>query len=166
MDSAGGLLPVGEVGEVVIRGKNVMAGYVDNPEANADSFSGGWFRTGDQGCSDDDGYFTITGRLKELINRGGEKISPREIDEVLLEHPAIAQAVAFAAPHEKLGEEVGAAVVLREGANLTKRELSDFAADRLAGYKVPRIVVFLDAIPKGPTGKLKRVGLAAELGLA
>ena len=165
MDSAGSLLPIGTTGEVVIRGANVMAGYADNPEANARAFHGGWFRTGDQGFRDSDDYFTITGRLKELINRGGEKISPREIDEALLEHPAVAQAVAFAVPHPKLGEEVGAAVVLEEGAELTKRALGQFAAERLASYKVPRIVSFVDAIPKGPSGKLKRVGLAKELGL-
>ena len=165
MDSTGSVLPIGTTGEVVIRGANVMAGYADNPEANARAFHGGWFRTGDQGFRDSDGYFTITGRLKELINRGGEKISPREIDEALLEHPAVAQAVAFAVPHPKLGEEVGAAVVLEEGAELTKRALGQFAAERLASYKVPRVVSFVAAIPKGPSGKLKRVGLAKELGL-
>ena len=165
MAASGGLLGPGETGEIVIRGPNVMAGYVDNPQANADSFRNGWFRTGDQGHCDEDGYFTITGRLKELINRGGEKISPREIDEVLLEHPEIAQAVAFAAPHAKLGEEVGAAVVPREGATLTALEIRRFAGERLATHKVPRIVRILDAIPKGPTGKLKRVGLARDLGI-
>ncbi len=165
MDASGNLLSTGETGEVVIRGPNVTAGYVDNPEANASSFSHGWFRTGDQGFGDEDGYFTITGRLKELINRGGEKISPREIDEVLLEHPAVSQAVAFAAPHAKLGEEIGAAIVLEEGASLTRRQLQEFAAERLAAYKVPRVVRIVDAIPKGPSGKLKRVGLARDLGI-
>lgn len=165
MGAGGNLLPAGAIGEVVIRGPNVMAGYLDNPEANATAFTNGWFRTGDQGFRDEDGYYTITGRLKELINRGGEKISPREVDEVLLEHPAVAQAVAFAAPHKKLGEEVGAAIVLQEGASLTKRQLRGFAAERLAPFKVPRVVVFLEAIPKGPSGKLKRVGLAQDLGI-
>ena len=165
MDGAGSLLPVGATGEVVIRGANVMAGYADNPQANASAFHGQWFRTGDQGLCDSDGYFTITGRLKELINRGGEKISPREIDEALLEHPAVAQAVAFAVPHAKLGEEVAAAVVLEEGSDLTQRALGQFAAERLASYKVPRVVRFVEAIPKGPSGKLKRVGLAKDLGL-
>ena len=165
MGAAGDLLAAGETGEIVIRGPNVTAGYLDNPEANATAFSGGWFRTGDQGLRDRAGYYTVTGRLKELINRGGEKISPREIDEVLLEHPSVAQAVAFAAPHPKLGEEVGAAVVLEEGASLTQRQLRDFAGERLAAYKIPRIVVFVEAIPKGPSGKLKRVGLAGELGI-
>ncbi len=165
MSAPGKLLPPGETGEIVIRGTNVTAGYLDNSEANAESFAEGWFRTGDQGFRDAGGYYTITGRLKELINRGGEKISPREIDEALLEHPSVAQAVAFAAPHAKLGEEIGAAVVLEDGASLTQRQLRDFAAERLAGYKVPRIVVFVEAIPKGPSGKLKRVGLAGALGI-
>ncbi len=165
MGDGGKLLPASATGEVVIRGSNVMAGYVDNPEANTEAFTNGWFRTGDQGFRDKDGYFTITGRLKELINRGGEKISPREIDEVLLEHPAVAQAVAFAAPHEKLGEEVGAAIVLEPGASLSQRQVREFATERLAAFKVPRVVVFVDAIPKGPSGKLKRVGLARDLGL-
>jgi acyl-CoA synthetase (AMP-forming)/AMP-acid ligase II len=165
MDGAGSLLPAGSTGEVVIRGANVMAGYVENPQANASAFHDGWFRTGDQGFRDSEGYFTITGRLKELINRGGEKISPREIDEALLEHPAVAQAVAFAVPHPKLGEEIGAAIVLEDGAELTQRALGEFAAERLAAYKVPRVVSFVEAIPKGPSGKLKRVGLAKDLGL-
>ena len=165
MDESGCLLSAGETGEIVIRGPNVMSGYRDNAQANRESFSHGWFRTGDQGFADADGYYTITGRLKELINRGGEKISPREIDETLLAHPQVAQAVAFAAPHAKLGEEVGAAIVLEDGASLTVRQLREFASERLATYKVPRIVRFLDAIPKGPTGKLKRVGLARDLGI-
>ena len=165
MDAAGRLLADGATGEVVIRGANVMAGYRSNPEANARAFADGWFRTGDQGFRDADGYFTITGRLKELINRGGEKVSPREIDEALLAHPAVAQAVAFAVPHARLGEEVGAAVVLEQGVRLTQRQLREFAAERLAGHKVPRTVVFLESIPKGPSGKLKRVGLARELGI-
>lgn len=165
MDGAGSPLPVGATGEVVIRGANVTAGYVENPQANASAFHGQWFRTGDQGHRDSEGYFTITGRLKELINRGGEKISPREIDEALLEHPAVAQAVAFSVPHAKLGEEVAAAVVLEEGSALTQRALGQFAAERLAAHKVPRVVRFVEAIPKGPSGKLKRVGLAKDLGL-
>ncbi len=165
MDKAGRLQPAGATGEIVIRGANVMAGYLDNPEANADAFRDGWFRTGDEGYRDTDGYYAIIGRLKELINRGGEKISPREIDEALLEHPAIAQAVAFAAPHAKLGEEVGAAIVLEHDTSLTLRQVREFAAERLAPFKVPRVVVFVDAIPKGPTGKLKRVGLARDLGI-
>jgi acyl-CoA synthetase (AMP-forming)/AMP-acid ligase II len=114
---------------------------------------------------DADGYLTITGRLKELINRGGEKISPREVDDLLMTHPAVAQAVTFALPHDKLGEEVAAAIVLREGRTATERELRDFVSTRLADFKVPRKVVFLAEIPKGATGKLQRIGLAAKLGL-
>ncbi|MSO88712.1 MAG: AMP-dependent synthetase [Rhodospirillaceae bacterium] len=166
MDDGGGLLGRGGVGEIVIRGPNVTAGYHNNEAANAANFTHGWFRTGDQGVLDDDGYLTITGRIKELINRGGEKISPREVDEVLMDHPAVAQVVTFAVPHDKLGEEVAAAVVLREGQEANERELRDFAAKRLADFKVPRKIVFLPEIPKGATGKLLRIGLAAKLGLA
>jgi len=115
---------------------------------------------------DEEGYLRITGRLKVLINRGGEKVSPLEVDEVLIDHPAVAQVVTFAMPHEKLGEEVAAAVVLREGPSLTEPELRDFARARLADFKVPRRVVVLDKIPKGATGKLQRIGLADKLGLA
>jgi acyl-CoA synthetase (AMP-forming)/AMP-acid ligase II len=157
----------GETGEVVIRGANVTAGYLENPAANATAFTrGGWFRTGDQGVIDAEGYLTITGRLKEIINRGGEKISPREVDEVLLDHPAVGQAVTFALPHDKLGEDVAAAVVLKEGAEAGERELRDFVAGRLADFKVPRKIVFLPEIPKGATGKLQRIGLAKVLGLS
>ncbi len=165
MDDHGALLGRGTIGEVVIRGDNVTAGYENNPSANALAFVNGWFRTGDQGVLDADGYLTLTGRLKEIINRGGEKISPREVDEVLMDHPAVAQAVTFAMPHEKLGEEVAAAVVLREGQHLTERELRDFAASKLADFKLPKRILFVAEIPKGATGKLQRLGLAAKLGL-
>jgi oxalate---CoA ligase len=165
LDEGGRPAPAGATGEVVIRGPNVTAGYVANPTANAGAFTDGWFRTGDQGVLDADGYLTITGRLKELINRGGEKISPREVDDLLMTHPAVAQAVTFALPHDKLGEEVAAAIVLREGRSATERELRDFVSARLADFKVPRKVVFLAEIPKGATGKLQRIGLAAKLGL-
>jgi acyl-CoA synthetase (AMP-forming)/AMP-acid ligase II len=166
MDEQGSLLPPGSTGEIVIRGPNVTAGYENNAKANAEAFSDGWFRTGDQGIMDAEGYVSITGRLKEIINRGGEKVSPREIDEVLMDHPAVQQVVTFAIPHDKLGEEVGAAVVLREGTSLSEKELREFAARRLADFKVPRKILFLDEIPKGATGKLQRIGLAAKLGLA
>ena len=109
-------MPPGATGEIVIRGPNVMAAYENNPKANADAFYDGWFRTGDQGVMDDDGYVTITGRLKEIINRGGEKISPREVDEIMMEHPAVQQCVTFGMPHDMLGEDVAAAVVLKQGA--------------------------------------------------
>jgi acyl-CoA synthetase (AMP-forming)/AMP-acid ligase II len=165
MDEAGALLPPGATGEVVIRGANVTPGYENNPKANAAAFTNGWFRTGDQGVLDAAGYLTLTGRLKEIINRGGEKISPREVDDVLMTHPAVAQAVAFAVPHDKLGEDIAAAIVLREGANASDRELRDFAAQHLADFKVPRRILLLDEIPKGATGKLQRIGLAEKLGL-
>ncbi len=165
MDEQGKLQPPGELGEVVIRGRDVTAGYENNPEANAKAFTHGWFRTGDQGFLDEDGYLRLTGRLKELINRGGEKVSPIEIDVVLMDHPAVAQCLAFAMPHPMLGEEVAAAIVLREGAAANEHELRDFVAARLAQFKVPRKVVFLQEIPKGATGKLQRIGLAEKLGI-
>jgi len=165
MDESGQLLAQGQTGEVVIRGPNVTAGYRNNPQANAAAFTRGWFRTGDQGVMDAEGYLTITGRLKEIINRGGEKISPREVDEVLLDHPAVAQAVTFSMPHPKLGEDVAAAVVLRPGSAATEQELRKFVGTRLADMKVPRKILFLEEIPKGATGKLQRIGLAARLGL-
>jgi len=165
MSEDGTLLAPGELGEVVIRGRNVMAGYENNPSANATAFTNGWFRTGDEGTLDAQGYLRLTGRLKEIIIRGGEKISPLEVDDVLMTHPAIAQVVTFAMPHAKLGEEVAAAVVLHEGANLDETTLREFAGQRLAQFKVPRRVVFLAEIPKGATGKLQRIGLAAKLGL-
>ncbi len=138
-------------GEVVVRGRNVS---VD-----------GWFRTGDQGYLDEEGYLFLTGRSKEIINRGGEKIAPREIDEVLLSHPAVEQAIAFAVPHASLGEAVAAAVVIRSGRSVAERELREFAAERLAGFKVPEKILFVDDIPKGATGKIQRIGLAAKLGI-
>ena len=165
MDEAGSLLAQGATGEIVIQGGNVTDGYENNPEANATAFTDGWFRTGDQGYLDDAGYLFLTDRLKEIINRGGEKVSPREVDEVLLEHPAVDQVVAFAVPHRRLGEDVAAAVVLRQGAEVTDRELRSFAAEHLADFKVPRTIIFVDEIPKGPTGKLQRIGLAEQLGL-
>jgi oxalate---CoA ligase len=166
MDVAGNLLNAGETGEIVIRGGNVMAGYENNPQANSGAFVNGWFRTGDQGVKDADGYIRLTGRLKEIINRGGEKISPREVDEALMDHPAVLQAVTFAMPHEMLGEDVAAAIVLREGAAATEQELRSFLSERIAAFKTPRKILFLSEIPKGATGKLQRIGLAQKLGLA
>ena len=158
-------LAPGERGEVGIRGTTVVDGYENNPAANSAAFTGGWFRTGDEGYLDGDGYLFLTGRLKELINRGGEKVSPVEVDAVLLRHPAVAQAVAFAIPHARLGEEVGAAVVLREGRRAGEKELRAHVAAHLAAFKVPRRILFVDEIPKGPTGKMQRLGLAERLGL-
>ena len=172
MNASGEPLPAGAEGEIVVRGPNVTAGYLNNAAANASAFhpgadrDGRWFRTGDQGLMDADGYVKVTGRLKEIINRGGEKVAPLEVDEVLLDHPAVRQACAFALPHPRLGEEVAAAVVLAEGASATEREVRDFVATRLADFKTPRKLVFVDEIPKGPTGKIQRIGLATALGLA
>jgi acyl-CoA synthetase (AMP-forming)/AMP-acid ligase II len=157
------------VGEIVISGPNVTPGYEGNPDANAKSFFEAegrrWFRTGDQGEFDAEGYLTLTGRLKEIINRGGEKVSPLEVDGVLSAHPAVAQVVTFAMPHAKLGEEVAAAVVLKEGMAASEAEIRAFAGQQLAAFKVPRKVVILTEIPKGATGKLQRIGLAEKLGL-
>lgn len=165
MDDDGNLLDSPNFGEIVIKGGNVTSGYENNPTANASAFTHGWFRTGDQGYLDADGYLYLTGRLKEIINRGGEKVSPREIDEVLLEHPAVAQAVCFAMPHDRLGEEVAAAVVLNEGASADEKELREHCAKQLADFKVPKTIVILTDIPKGATGKVQRIGLAEKLGL-
>jgi acyl-CoA synthetase (AMP-forming)/AMP-acid ligase II len=157
------------IGEVVIAGNNVTKGYENNAQANEDSFftveGNRWFRTGDQGKFDAAGYLHLTGRLKEIINRGGENISPLEVDSALLEHPDVAQAVTFALPHATLGEEVAAAVVLRADATTDGHDLRRFAATRLSSGKVPRKIVILETIPMGPTGKLQRIGLAQLLGL-
>jgi len=165
LDSHNAVLPAGQRGEVSIRGATIIDGYESNPSANAAAFTDGWFRTGDEGVLDQDGYLFLTGRLKEQINRGGEKISPIEIDEVLLGHPAVTDAVTFAIAHDKLGEEVGAAVVLADGHEATERELRAYLGEHLAPFKVPRQIVFLGEIPKGATGKLQRIGLAERLGL-
>ncbi|MGI9648773.1 MAG: acyl--CoA ligase [Acidimicrobiia bacterium] len=165
VDEDGQDVPTGVIGEVAVRGENVTSGYAANQEANAAAFFDGWFRTGDEGRFEDDGYLVLTGRIKEIINRGGEKISPREIDEALLDHPAVASAVAFAIPHKWLGETVGAAIVLEEGASTEARELRLHVSDRLAPFKLPEQIVFVSEIPKGPTGKLQRIGLAERLGI-
>jgi acyl-CoA synthetase (AMP-forming)/AMP-acid ligase II/acyl carrier protein len=164
MDEAGTLLPAGSIGEIVVRGASVIRGY-DDATADRDAFTHGWFRTGDQGLLDTDGYLFITGRLKEIINRGGEKIAPQEVDAVLLDHPAVAQAATFAVPHVRWGEDVATAVVLRQNTSATEQELRQFVATRLATFKVPSQVLIVEDIPKGPTGKLQRIGLAERLGL-
>jgi acyl-CoA synthetase (AMP-forming)/AMP-acid ligase II len=161
MDEAGQLLEGDATGEVVIRGPSVIDGYADNPEANAAAFTEGWFRTGDLGRLDPDGYLALVGRLKEMINRGGEKIAPREIDEVLLQHPAVREAVAFGSPHPAWGEEVAAAVVLKEP--VAEKDLLAFARERLADYKVPRKLYIVDAIPRTATGKIQRRSIAEVL---
>ncbi len=159
------LLPAGEEGDIVIRGENVTAGYHNNPEANAKDFtSNGWFRTGDTGVMDDEGYLKLVARTKEIINRGGEKIAPVEVDNAISEHPAVAQVATFSIPDQKWGEIVGAAVVLREGESIEPTELQKYVREKLADFKVPSEVVFVDEIPKGPTGKLQRIGLHRSLG--
>ena len=165
MDDRGRLVEPETEGEVVVRGPNVTRGYIANPEANVDSFVDGWFRTGDLGVLDTDGYLRLTGRRKEMINRGGETIAPREIDDMLLEHADVRQVLTFAVPDARLGEQVAAAVVLEAGSTADEEELRRWMGERLSTNKVPRRIVFMDAIPKGPTGKLQRIGLAERLGL-
>jgi acyl-CoA synthetase (AMP-forming)/AMP-acid ligase II len=162
MDDTGNLLPVGAPGEVVIRGDSVVAGYENNPEANLSSFTNGWFRTGDQGVLDGEGYLTLTGRLKEMINRGGEKISPRELDELLLTHPAVAEAVCFGFAHPSWGEEVAAAVVLKPEMNATEADLLTFCKQRVAEFKRPKKIHIVAAVPKTASGKIQRRIVAEE----
>ncbi len=163
MDKKGSLLGSGDEGEIVIRGPNVTPGYENNPDANLSAFTNNWFHTGDLGKMDEDGYLFISGRIKEMINRGGEKIAPREVDEVFLSHPEVAQAVSFAVPHPSLGEDLATALTLIPGASITDLELRAYAFDRLPDFKVPSRVIILEKIPKGPTGKLQRIGLAEKL---
>lgn len=154
MDEEGKHLSPGEHGEIVVQGPNIIRGYENNPEANAASFSNGWFRTGDQGYLDEQGYLTIVARKKELINRGGEKVSPREVDEVLLAHPAVAEAVCFGFPHHMWGEEVAAAVVLRE--KISEKDLLTYCRLHLADFKRPKCIYIADEIPRTATGKIQR----------
>jgi acyl-CoA synthetase (AMP-forming)/AMP-acid ligase II len=156
LDDDGNQLPRGATGEVSIRGANVTRGYLHNPEANAASFTGGWFRTGDSGYIDAEGYVFLEGRIKELINRGGEKISPHEVDAALLAHPAVQEAVAIAVPHDVYGEEVEAVVALKPGASLEADELIAFAGERLAKFKVPKAIRFVPEVPRSATGKIQR----------
>jgi acyl-CoA synthetase (AMP-forming)/AMP-acid ligase II len=162
-DEDGLPLPVGERGEVWIRGPSVMAGYLNAPERNRSIFVDGWYRTGDVGSLDADGFLTLHGREKELINRGGEKIAPLEIDQALMKHPQVAQAAAFAVPHPRLGEDVAAAVVLHEGAAVTPAELREFISAELASFKLPRRITVVDQLPKGITGKVQRKRLSEAL---
>jgi oxalate---CoA ligase len=163
LDKEGRRLGPGEAGEIAIRGANVMSGYEHNPEANRLAFTDGWFRTGDEGRLDEDGYLYVIGRTKEIINRGGSKVSPAEIDDVLTGHPAVRLAVAFGLPHPSLGEDVAVAVVPRAGASVGERELREFAAERLADFKVPSRVFTVADVPKSPTGKVQRLKLAELL---
>lgn len=166
LNEAGVVLPAGVHGEVAIRGESVISGYRASPEVNQTAFSNGWLRTGDQGFLDNRGYLTLTGRLKEIINCGGEKVSPAEIDQVLTDHPSVATVLAFGVPCPSLGERVYAAVVPREGIQVTEHELKVFASDRLARFKIPRRILILEDIPKGPTGKMQRIGMADRLGIS
>jgi len=166
MGEGGVFLPRGETGQVVVRGATVMSGYEGAPLANQAAFAGDWFKTGDNGFFDDDGYLFLVGRSQEIINRGGEKLAPQEVDEVLLEHPAVAEAATFAVPHKTLGEDVASAVVLRPNRTATARDIRRFVIGRLADFKVPSQVHIVTEIPKGPTGKVQRVSLAARLGLS
>jgi acyl-CoA synthetase (AMP-forming)/AMP-acid ligase II len=161
----GDALPAGQTGHVTVRGGSVMPGYDGDAAATEAAFTGDWFKTGDQGFFDDEGFLYLSGRTREMINRGGENIAPREVDEALLEHPAVAEAVTFAVPHATLGEDVAAAVVLRPDADATAKELRQFVGGRLADFKVPRQVLIAKQLPKGSTGKVQRIGLAEKLGL-
>jgi long-chain acyl-CoA synthetase len=156
VDDAGQTVPGGEIGEIAIRGHNVMKGYWNKPEATAEAIADGWFRTGDMARVDSDGYYYIVDRKKDLIIRGGYNVYPREIEEVLHEHPAVTEVAVIGIPHPDLGEEVGAAVALKPGASATPEELRAFARDRVAAYKYPRRVWLVDSLPKGPTGKILR----------
>ena len=154
VDDDGHEVAQGEIGEILIKGHNVMKGYWRQPEATADSIKDGWFATGDLARVDEDGYFFIVDRKKELIIRGGYNVYPREVEEVLYEHPAVREAAVVGMPHEELGEEIGAAVALKDGAQVAAEELRDFVKDQLAAYKYPRRIWFVDELPKGPTGKI------------
>ena len=153
-DDDGNEVAQGEVGEIVIRGHNIMKGYWNRADANKEAITeDGWFRTGDMAKMDEDGYFFIVDRKKDLIIRGGYNVYPREIEEVLYEHPAIQEAAVVGVPHDELGEEVGAAVVLKQGESLDEDELKSYVKDQVAAYKYPRKVWFVDELPKGPTGR-------------
>ena len=154
VDGDGREVPAGEVGEIAIRGHNVMKGYWGKPDATAEAIPDGWFRTGDLAKVDDDGYFFIVGRQKDLIIRGGYNVYPREIEEALHEHQAVAEVAVIGIPHVELGEEVGAAVQLKPGTTATPAELRAFARERVAAYKYPRHVWLVRELPKGPTGKI------------
>ncbi len=156
IDDAGQTVPDGDIGEIAIKGHNVMKGYWAKPEATAEAITDGWFRTGDLARVDEDGYYYIVDRKKDMIIRGGYNVYPREIEEVLHEHPAVAEVAVIGIPHPGLGEEVGAAVALKPDATVTPDELRAFARDKLAAYKYPRRIWLVDALPKGPTGKILR----------
>jgi len=154
VDDDGNEVPEGEIGEILIKGHNVMKGYWKQPEATAESIKDGWFATGDMAKVDEDGYFFIVDRKKELIIRGGYNVYPREIEEILYEHPAVREAAVVGVPHDELGEEVGAAVALKDGESVDADELKAYMKENVAAYKYPRQIWFVDELPKGPTGKI------------
>ena len=166
MDRSNKILDQGEEGEVCIKGENVTSGYENNPDANKNSFSNGWFRTGDQGYFDKDGYLKISGRLKEIINKGGEKISPLEVDNILMDHPMIEQAVCFGYEDKMLGEDIATAIIVKQGMDCSEDDVKNYANAKLAKFKIPKKIFFVDEIPKGATGKLQRNTLAKKFGLA
>ena len=163
MDKAGNHLGTDQRGEVAIQGANVFRGYENNPDANARAFVNGWFRTGDEGFLDADCYLHLTGRIKDIIIRGGENIAPHEVDEILLRHPAVAAAVTFGCPHPILGEEVAAAVVLHQPQGATEAELIKHCRDLLAEYKCPKKIYLVESIPTTSTGKIRRRAVASAL---
>jgi long-chain acyl-CoA synthetase len=155
-------VPRGERGELVVRGHNIMKGYYKNPEATADAMRGGWFHTGDMATMDEDGFVFIVDRVKDMILRGGYNVYPREVEEAIYEHPAIAEVAVIGMPYEELGEDVRAVVALKEGESATEDEIIAFAKERVAAYKYPRSVVFMDDLPKTATGKILKRELVAE----
>jgi acyl-CoA synthetase (AMP-forming)/AMP-acid ligase II len=165
MDEIGNILQRNKIGEIVIKGETVIKKYANNETANLSSFFDSWFKTGDLGFIDKDGYIKITGRIKEIINKGGEKISPKEIDDVLQEIDVIEQVVCFPFKSKKYGEEIGCAIVLKETRTISEKELIEYASKNLAKFKIPDKFIFCNEIPKGPTGKLQRIGLSKTLGL-
>jgi acyl-CoA synthetase (AMP-forming)/AMP-acid ligase II len=165
VDQVGNFLAQGTAGEIVVRGPCVFGGYENDPKANTDAFFDGWFRTGDEGFFDEDGYLTLTGRIKEIINRGGEKVSPAQVDAALMGHPAVKDAATFPVPHPTLGEEVAAVVVLEANSELSVRDLRAYLAERLSGFKIPKRTGFAEEIPKSATGKVQRHKLAEIFGV-
>ena len=165
MDPDGRMLPVGERGEICVRGPHIFDGYENDPDANEEAFRDGWFRPGDEGVFDEDGFLTITGRIKDFIKRGGEKIGPSEVDDALMRHPGVSEVAAFPIPHATLGEDVAAAVVPVAGKELTEDAIADFLRGNLAPYKMPRRILIVDAIPKSSVGKVQRRLLAEAFGI-
>ena len=158
-------LNANETGEILIKGKSILKEYIASKEINKNSFVKGWFRTGDLGYFDKEGYLYISGRIKEIINRGGEKISPKEVDEVFTSNEKVNKAVSFAVKHEKLGEDIAVAIVLNNNTKCTSNELKEYAKNKLANFKIPKQIFFLKEIPLGATGKIQRIGLAKKLGI-